>query len=409
MSTCPLPIQIQDEKDWETFATANQVQGVSIYRLLNYKSASKIGAPQYLALRALWRFEGAPAFKPQDWGIEGVKAAKELLGQLQKWEAFLQAVPRLVPLNSILPIQSDLGKFELIWYYGQLIRGSPGTSAPDNDDNLDFAPISQRTRSQTWRLDSLHIPTDPGHNILKRRFAKMLEEAEAQEPPVTPPTTYTPGPAKGEAPALPVSPSKLPSPETPEDDLDLDPTYEDDEEDTFPPVSDENIVNSYLAGFASLVTMTVPGVQAHWSQQRKGFKVSNRGNKLYEARTDGHLFLAKSERTKAIIEVKPMIHAEPNEIAGDASKNKRFLRLLFSMNRHEIYLIITEYNADYVDYLINPDRNSDYQSFLTMNQFGPWDIATTKDVENIGSLILAVTLQFSRGLPVGRPPRPVSD
>lgn len=70
------------------------------------------------------------------------------------------------------------------------------------------------------------------------------------------------------------------------------------------------------------------------------------------------------------------------------------------MNRHEIYLIVAEYTADYVDYLTNPGRESACKSFLTMNQFGPWEIVSSSHVADIAALLLAVTLQFSRGIPL---------
>ncbi|KAL2871167.1 uncharacterized protein BJX67DRAFT_377770 [Aspergillus lucknowensis] len=75
----------------------------------------------------------------------------------------------------------------------------------------------------------------------------------------------------------------------------------------------------------------------------------------------------------------------------------RFRRLLISQNRHEIYLVIAEYDAEYIDYVTNPNRDQKCESFIQMNEFGPWDISNAKDVEDIASIILAVTLQFSRG------------
>ncbi|RAL00036.1 uncharacterized protein BO80DRAFT_409290 [Aspergillus ibericus CBS 121593] len=410
MSTIPLPIQIGSEAKWIASAKAHGVKGVNIFELAEYDSASKIGEAQYLALRAVWKRKQKAQFDAKLWGLQDIDIAQKLLSKVPQWQAFLAAVPLLVPLDKILPV-TDLGRFELTWYYGQLIRAAP--SAPDNDDNLIFTPVAKRTRSKTWQPDPaalLQTPTNPRQRDLSR----------TQEPAVSPPTSYSSDSSKDAQEPESAKP-QLSSPETPQDDLDRDPTYEDDN-DAFPPVSDENVVNSYLAGFASLVTMSVQGVKAHWSQERKGFKVRNEGTKLYEARTDGHLFSTDGKHTKAIVEVKPMmrdastrvmmqetaemaawIHAEPDEIQGCAN-DKRFLRLLFSMNRHEIYLIIAEYNVDYVDYLINPNRKSECQSFLTMNQFGPWDIARAKDMETIGSVILAVTLHFSKSLPLIQPP-----
>lgn len=70
------------------------------------------------------------------------------------------------------------------------------------------------------------------------------------------------------------------------------------------------------------------------------------------------------------------------------------------MNRHELYIIIAEYTADYVDYLTNPGRQSECESFLTMNQFGPWDIGSPTEIADFAAILLTVTLQFSKGLPL---------
>ncbi|PWY81524.1 hypothetical protein BO94DRAFT_144889 [Aspergillus sclerotioniger CBS 115572] len=364
----------------------------------------KSGPPQYLALRALWKCNKRTLFQPSDWRIQGVAKARKSLKGLAHWEKFLHAVPLVFSEADILPVTSDLGDLKLIWYYGQLIRSAPAQDRPDNEDNVRFTPISKRTKFQEKQVAKqgsvLDTPTPLPKEIaitnLLGHFS--LDENPTSDPKETPSTDFYP--------------------DSPEDDLRRDPTYEDGSDD-FPPVSDENLVNTYLLGLASLVTMSSEGVQAHWSQQRKAYKVRSKGAKLYEARTDGHLFLTEGKQTKAIVEVKAMarddlptvrmqetaeiaawIHECPDEILKDTPKDKVFRRLLFSENRHEIYLIIAEYSANYVDQLTNPNHASKSKSFLTMNEYGPWDIGVRDDVEDIASVMLAVTLQFSKGLPL---------
>ena len=72
---------------------------------------------------------------------------------------------------------------------------------------------------------------------------------------------------------------------------------------------------------------------------------------------------------------------------------------MLSQDRHEIYIIIAEYDLEYIDYLTNPNRTS-CQSFLTMNEFGPWSISEADQVEEIASIILAITLQLGNGEPL---------
>lgn len=55
-----------------------------------------------------------------------------ICGLLQHWKSFLEAVPFESHLDEILPIERDLGGFELIWYYVQLTRWGP--SALDIED-----------------------------------------------------------------------------------------------------------------------------------------------------------------------------------------------------------------------------------------------------------------------------------
>ncbi|PYH35307.1 uncharacterized protein BO87DRAFT_385583 [Aspergillus neoniger CBS 115656] len=98
-------------------------------------------------------------------------------------------------------------------------------------------------------------------------------------------------------------------PETCSDDSRLDPSYE--EREDFPQISDEIMVNAYLLGLASVVTFPIEGVEAHWTPERKGYKVCDeKGIKLYEARTDGHMYLNSNGKTNAIAEDKPVVRAE---------------------------------------------------------------------------------------------------
>ena len=97
------------------------------------------------------------------------------------------------------------------------------------------------------------------------------------------------------------------------DNSQLDPNYE--ERRDFPRVPDEILVNAYLLGLASVITFSVEGVAAHWTPERKVYKFCDeKGLKLYEARTDGHLSLASNGETKAIIEVKPVVRDESSRV-----------------------------------------------------------------------------------------------
>ncbi|GAA92856.1 similar to An19g00370 [Aspergillus luchuensis IFO 4308] len=416
MSLLPLPITIADRADWNDCAQEYGVKGVSIYDLEEYNSASKINDAQYISLRALWTFAHDTEFDPQKWGIQGVEAARETLGKLKGWKSFLEAVSLEVPPDKIHPIERDLGRFELIWYYGQLIRWAP--SATDTEENINVTPWSERLRERKAQLGSEPFSQqNPPHPypIHLMECLKTLggeEEEQAKEERGRPSSSQS---QKQESSGT----SRIDmDPETDSDDSNLDPSYE--ERKDFPRASDETMVNAYLLGLASLITLSIEGVEAHWTSERKGYKFCDEnGIKLYEARTDGHLYLSNNGKTMAIVEVKPVlrdesprvmmqetaqmaawIHAEQDLIQADDLSEQRFRRLLWSMNRHELYIIIAEYTADYVDYLTNPGRQSECESFLTMNQFGPWDIGSPTEIADFAAILLTVTLQFSKGLPL---------
>ncbi|OJD22615.1 hypothetical protein ACJ73_06039 [Blastomyces percursus] len=71
-----------------------------------------------------------------------------------------------------------------------------------------------------------------------------------------------------------------------ETDSDTDPNFG--ESPKFNRLSDEQIVNTALISLLNVLTFSVPGIQAHWSLQRKAFKFGEGDTKLYEARVDGH-------------------------------------------------------------------------------------------------------------------------
>lgn len=307
MSLPPLPIRIVDRADWNDCAQEHGVNGVSIYGLENYDSASKISNTQYLSLRALWTFGHDTEFDPQKWGIQGVEAAREMLEKLKDWKSFLEAVPLEVPLDKIHPIERDLGRFELIWYYGQLIRWAP--SVPDTEENISVTPWSERLRERKAQLgletfsQQSHTHPYPTYRMECLKPLGAQEEEQVEEERERPSSSHSQSQESSGTSGIDVDP------ETDSDDSKLDPSYEDRKE--FPRASDEIMVNAYLVGLASLITLSIEGVEAHWTPERKGYKFCDEnGIKLYEARTDGHLFLSKNRKTMAIVEVKPVLRDE---------------------------------------------------------------------------------------------------
>ncbi|EEQ89882.2 uncharacterized protein BDCG_05002 [Blastomyces dermatitidis ER-3] len=79
----------------------------------------------------------------------------------------------------------------------------------------------------------------------------------------------------------------------------------------YPPVIDEQIVNTALIIFLNAISIECYGMEAEWPLHRKSFKFGQH----FEAETDGHLsiFDKKGSLSRAIVEVKPT----PNYISRD--------------------------------------------------------------------------------------------
>ncbi|PYI32579.1 hypothetical protein BP00DRAFT_424761 [Aspergillus indologenus CBS 114.80] len=374
------------------------------------------------------RYGPSGSFDPDRWGIERVDPARKILQDTLKehWTVFLQEVARKTPMDRIIPITANLGAFMTIWYNQQMVQQLPAANI-DIENNVVFTPRVARVRaprpnraaaaSRTGH-GSIANPLDPGtpcpvnsdsalaadlslfsldpelRTSSRTPLLDDTDDTDADDDLETPPSQRKDGDYK---PGTPTNPFEDP--------------------DSFPGKSDENIVNTLMISFANIVTFCVPEVKGHWTQERKGFKVVNEAkSKLYEARTDGHFSLYGAEHSKVIIEVKPMdrsncprvrmqetaqmaawIHAERDIETTSPAKRQRFRRLLISQNRLQIFLIVAEYDAEYVDYVTNPKRKEECKSFLRMHEFGPWDIVNSKEVGDIAAIILAVTLQFSKG------------
>ncbi|OAT13104.1 hypothetical protein BDBG_08371 [Blastomyces gilchristii SLH14081] len=152
----------------------------------------------------------------------------------------------------------------------------------------------------------------------------------------------------------------------------------------YPPVIDEQIINTALIIFLNAISIECDGVEAEWSLHRKSFKFGQH----FEAETDGHLsiFDRKGSLSRAIVEVKrnlrenqpQIIYQETAEMAAwifeEPDKENKYIyrRVLVSQNHMEIYLTIAEYDNGYVKYLRGENDEKDEISLMKMNQFGPW-------------------------------------
>lgn len=75
---------------------------------------------------------------------------------------------------------------------------------------------------------------------------------------------------------------------------------------------------------------------------------------------------------------------------------KKYLRrLLISQDRHEVYLTVDEYNAEYIDYITRKEAELG-KTFLYMTEYGPYNIGDSSEIYRLGRVILAFALQECR-------------
>jgi hypothetical protein len=165
---------------------------------------------------------------------------------------------------------------------------------------------------------------------------------------------------------------------------------------------DEQIVNTALINFLASITQYFP-CPARWTLKRKAFRVDK-----WEARTDGYL-TDGSQVIKAIIEVKaakrhdkkPVSRVRMQEGAQMAAwilthpdtgflsrkdNGDRKVRVLISQDRHEIFVTFAEYGPAYTNDKWQGKGPIDY--FLTMNEYGPFDIRHSSHMQYLGAFIL---------------------
>ncbi|EAS28132.2 uncharacterized protein CIMG_09336 [Coccidioides immitis RS] len=384
----PTDIQrsIEDAEDFRLKELSQYPSGLSIYEVGTYNSASKIELKQFLALHAIWIDVRREDFDPEVWGIKDETFLKEIL-----------------PAKELLPVP-NLGSWSFVWYYIQVVLNLQQNVDEEDEPKLAFSPIAGRTRGKLQEkrdreLRALYAqsPCPPGRGELG--------------PPSDPDTSMQESSFDDELLTMSIEPAGS-NPGDTETDSDTDPNYE--ELPKFNRLGDEQIVNTALIGLLNVLTFSVPGIQAHWSLQRKAFKFGEGDTTLYEARTDGHLFTgAEPLASKIIVEVKrkprawipevsmqetaqmvAWIFTEPDEHQqfriGPETVYRRFL---ISQDRDEIYLIVAEYDSEYIRYLREPSYTSN-PPFMKMFLCGPWRVWKQSHIRELGPILLAMTTQL---------------
>ncbi|KAH8812178.1 hypothetical protein F5884DRAFT_304549 [Xylogone sp. PMI_703] len=68
-------------------------------------------------------------------------------------------------------------------------------------------------------------------------------------------------------------------------------------------------------------------------------------------------------------------------------------RIMVSQDLDQVWVTFGEYDRAYLQYLRGAARDGDDQSFLTMHEYGPWDVRDENAMRNLGPLIHAIVMR----------------
>ncbi|KAL4937073.1 hypothetical protein BDV06DRAFT_216164 [Aspergillus oleicola] len=148
------------------------------------------------------------------------------------------------------------------------------------------------------------------------------------------------------------------------------------------PTPDEQIINTPLLNL--LTALIIPSTAS------------------YEARTDGYLECPSEandeKKVRALVEVKEAAQTVAwlkSRPGTHGALNKPGRRIHVSQDRHEIYIIVAEYDERYLKYLGGKDDSS---AFMTMKEYGPWDTGYVVSMKHLGPILVAIALRAESDL-----------
>lgn len=379
--------------EWASSATRRAVIDSSIHDHPQ-QSGSKVEEPQFLLLRAVWpasreAFAFKEDCKSKRWiDSQNLSRASSYLNSLDAWNKYIGSLGQ--PQERIMG-----GTFALVHYYQRLSTRPNKKPSGNAFSKVDFSPRVTRSQARRNPPQRPETPTRAprgGTNVSDAMDSVMDLLEDLNLDPDAP--NYSSG-------SSPLSTLSGHSPTSGENAKNVQ-------------TEDEQIVNTALILLLNALTLHCDLVQGEWSLYRQPFVVKKANDKVYEARVDG-LLRINQKNTRAIIEVKPFIRnaspeildgirmqetaqmaawiaQDPPPLAGPASN--RFTRLLVSQDHGEIYLIIASFNAEYVEYICARSvRRATKDSFLEMNEYGPFFVKDFKHMKQLGAILLAVSIQ----------------
>lgn len=419
-------IQVMEKSDlpknktnWTLQARKLGVHKTSMKDLEHTASASKMGEKQYLALRVLWpetqeldanRYINKQSMK---W------AENQLLGD-KTWQNYLNALQAGVNMNRVHLYTSayaeQLGRFEWAYRTQDRVLRPNGVSKQEAQAQVNFRDT--KLKIVPWSEFSLpsvlSIPPNSPESPLASKGASSKFVGEMLE--ALPKTPFN------QIGKISEDSRVAPSPITGETFND---TYS---ESRLKAIQDEVIVENALLTFLQCLMnghlrLNAGSMVPEWSPIHVRLKCTD-----WVAITDGSLRSADGQ-VQALVEVKAMlredaldkirkqesgqmvawIYANPEDDFWTLSKTDRKnwwicedgnyhnanaydRRAMVSQDRHQIWLTFAEYDQNYVEYL-RDGKMTDKPSFLTMHEYGPWEVGKKQQVNEIGRIMLAFAHQ----------------
>ncbi|KAK2813607.1 hypothetical protein FQN50_000002 [Emmonsiellopsis sp. PD_5] len=286
--------------EWYNAAQRHGVDATSIYELDVFHPGSEIEEKQFLSLRIIWKETEAKNFNPQHWGLD-VTDARWQLQNLPDWVAYTAHV------QSGLGNSPSFGRYDLLWAFQKQIDSIQN---PRDGPSKIRSPIVLRYRDplNKVRYAEPGTPTPASRTVPLGDIAQVLENLGITGEELSP--------------DLPLSPNEVYiSPRSP---------VSAENSDQFPPADDEQTVNAALILLLKAVCLNSPSLSTAWTMERKAFVFRTRDNKdkVYEARTDGHLWFnhASEDRSLAILEVKASLRIDSEPEMQESAQMAAWIR-----------------------------------------------------------------------------------
>ncbi|KAL2821904.1 hypothetical protein BJX63DRAFT_427265 [Aspergillus granulosus] len=371
---------------WEKRVKKLGIWPASVHTAKPLTRASEIKEKEFYRLHVLWKHSPIPKF---DWTLAGLaewkNEAKILLRGYKCWQEYC---------NSLQTKEICESTFALALAFQRQAAGiDTNITRPDVEAGPPRYPTRQARKPRITPMD-----------MLTERTGRLnIQASSAKEEGADDEDVFLSTPVRIREQQFNDTPISLDSPGDPE----LRRTI-------YPPTKDEQIVNTALLNFLTALTIHMK-LSVQWSLHRVPLH-ADFNTASYEARTDGYLeSIEESEKDKkirALIEVKAALREiKRNKIRMQESAqtvawlkshpdtggllNTRGRRIHVSQDRHEIWVIIADYDDSYLRYLEGED---DPDAFMTMQEYGPWFTDNLNHMRHLAPILVAIALRAEADL-----------